>query len=70
MGAACILHELGIETDSSFRNSAAYIQNWLHALKDDPRMIISAAGRAEKAVKLILNVREDAGETADNAQAA
>lgn len=70
MGAACILHELGIETDSSFRNSAAYIQSWLHALKDDPRMIISAAGRAEKAVELILNIREDAGETADNAQAA
>ena len=34
------------------------------------QMIVSAAGKAEKAVKLILNVREDAGETADNAQAA
>ena len=70
MGAACILHELGIETDSSFRNSAAYIQSWLHALKDDPKMVVHAAGKAEKAVKLILNVREDAGETVGNAQAA
>lgn len=61
MGAACILHELGIETDSSFRNSAAYIQNWLHVLKDDPKMVVVAAGKAEKAVKLILNV-EQAGQ--------
>ena len=59
MGAACILHELGIETDSSFRNSAAYIQNWLHVLKDDPKMVVLAAGKAEKAVKLILNVEQD-----------
>lgn len=70
MGAACILHELGIETDSSFRNSAAYIQNWLHVLRDDPKMVVHAAGKAEKAVKLILNVQEDAGETMGNAQAA
>ena len=59
IGAATILNELGIETDSSFRNSAAYVQSWLHALKDDPKMIVSAAGKAEKAVKLILNVDQD-----------
>lgn len=58
MGAACILHELGIETPSSFKNSAAYIQSWLRALKDDKRLIISAAARAEKAVKMILNINE------------
>lgn len=55
IGSACILHELGIETPSSFRNSAAYIQSWLKALRNDKRMIIGAAARAEKAVKLILN---------------
>lgn len=58
MGAACILHELGIETPSSFKNSAAYIQSWLRALKNDKRLIISAAARAEKAVKLILNIND------------
>ena len=71
MGAACILHELGIETDSSFRNSAAYIQSWLHALKDDPKMVVHAAGKAEKAVKLILNVeqaeQDDEGHAAEQA---
>lgn len=71
MGAACILHELGIETDSSFRNSAAYVQNWLHVLKDDPKMVVVAAGKAEKAVKLILNVEQagqnDEGHAAEQA---
>ena len=63
IGSACILHEIGMETPSSFKNSAAYIQSWLRVLKDDKRMIISAAARAEKAVKMILNVQD--GKQAD-----
>ena len=55
IGAATILGTLGIETESSFANSAAYIDGWLHALKNDKKLIVSAAGRAEKAVRLILN---------------
>lgn len=58
IGAACILHQMGIETPDSLRNSAAYIQNWLKALKDDKRLIIGAASRAEKAVKRILNLND------------
>lgn len=54
IGSAALLNRLGIESDASFRNSAAYIQSWLKALKDDKRMIVSAAGRADKAVQLIL----------------
>ena len=38
----------------SFPNSAAYVQNWLKVLRDDKRFIVSAAGKAEKAVSLIL----------------
>ena len=56
IGAACILNDLGIETPATFKNSAAYIQNWLHALKNDKRLIVSAASRADKAVRLILNL--------------
>jgi antirestriction protein ArdC len=41
----------GLETANSFRNSAAYVQNWLKVLKDDKRFIVSAAGKAEKAVR-------------------
>ncbi len=62
IGACGILHELGLETAKSFRNNAAYIQSWLSALKNDKRMIVSAAGRAEKAIRLILGKQEDTEE--------
>lgn len=55
IGAAAILSRLQLRTDSSFRNSAAYIQSWLRVLKNDKKMIVSAAARAEKAVALIMN---------------
>ena len=55
IGAATLVNHVGIETSSSLRNNAAYLQNWLKVLKDDKRFIVSAAGRAEKAVNLILN---------------
>lgn len=55
IGAAALVNHVGLETTSSLRNNAAYLQNWLKVLKDDKRFIVSAAGRAEKAVNLILN---------------
>ena len=55
IGAATLVKHCGIETSSSFRNSAAYLQNWLQVLKNDKRFIVSAAGKAEKAVQFILN---------------
>ena len=59
IGACTIMHELGLETDKTFRNTAAYIQSWLKALQNDKRMIVSAAGKAEKAVNRIFE-RESA----------
>ena len=56
IGAAALVQHGGLETSSSFRNSAAYVQNWLKALRDDKRLIVSAAGQAEKACNLILNI--------------
>ena len=55
IGSAALVNHAGLETDKSFRNSAAYIQNWLQVLKNDKRFIVSAAGKADKAVELILN---------------
>ena len=55
IGAAALVNHVGLETPGSFRNSAAYVQSWLKALKDDRRLIVSAAGQAEKACNLILN---------------
>ena len=54
IGAAVILNKLNIETPNSFKNSTAYIQSWLKALRNDQKMIVSAASRAEKAVTLIM----------------
>jgi len=54
IGSAALVNHAGLETSSSFHNSAAYVQNWLTALKNDKRFIVSAAGRAEKAVNYIL----------------
>ena len=59
IGSASLLATLGIESESSLTASAAYIKNWLHALKNDKRMIVTAASRAEKAVKMILNIKEE-----------
>ena len=55
MGAASCMNYLGIETDKTFRNSAAYIANWLNALRNDKKLIVSAASKAEKAFTLILS---------------
>jgi antirestriction protein ArdC len=55
LGASALVSHCGIETPSSFQNNVAYIQNWLQALRNDKRLIVSAAGKAEKAIGLILN---------------
>ena len=55
IGSAMLCNRVGIEVEKAFRNSVAYIKGWLRALKDDPKMIVWAAGRAEKAAKFILN---------------
>ena len=54
IGASALVNHAGLETSTSFRNSAAYIQSWLKVLRDDKRFIVSASGKAEKAVNLIL----------------
>ena len=54
IGAASLTNYCGIETAKSFRNSAAYLQSWMQALRNDPTMIIAAAGKAEKAFYYIV----------------
>jgi len=52
--AASILNELGLESGNTFRNSAAYVKSWSEHIKNDPMMFVTACGKAEKAVDLIL----------------
>lgn len=54
LGSTAILNIIGVETKDSFRNSAAYIQNWLSVLRNDVKFVVSASSKAEKAVKYIL----------------
>ena len=54
--AAALMNTLGIENDHSIQNSSAYICGWLKALQNDRRLIVQAAGQAEKAVNMILNM--------------
>lgn len=58
IGAAAILHYFGIETSNTFKNNAAYIDSWLRALRNDKRLIVSAAGKADKAFNLIVQDEE------------
>lgn len=55
LGSASLMNMLGLETKKTIRNNAAYIQSWIRVFKNDPRFIVSAAGKAEKAVKFILD---------------
>ena len=64
IGAATSLMMLGIDTDKSMLDSASYIKSWLRFLKDDPKMVVSAAGKAEKAVDMIWNIKHEAKQEA------
>lgn len=55
MGAAFMVNTLGLDCEKAFNNSVAYIQSWLRALKNDTKMLVIAATKAEAAVKYILN---------------
>lgn len=59
IGSANLMNILGLETDGTFNNSASYIDNWLHVLKNDKKMIVSASSKAEKATEYILSFSED-----------
>jgi antirestriction protein ArdC len=54
MGACFLANKTGIETKVE-ENQVAYIQSWLKKLKNDKRLIISAAATAQKAVDYILD---------------
>ena len=58
IGSASLMATLGLESSGTLGASAAYCGAWLKALKNDKRMIVKAASKAEKAVKMILNVKE------------
>ena len=59
IGAAQLCSRSGVETTTTLRNSAAYLQSWMNEFKNDPKMFVSGASKAEKAVRFILGERPD-----------
>src|SRR5262245_50938590 len=56
MGAAFLCGHAGI-VERTIENSAAYVSSWLERLRNDVRLVVTAAAQAQKAADLILNVQ-------------
>lgn len=52
LGSAMLCGVCGI-APATIENSAAYLKSWIHALKSDSRLIVSAASQAQKAADYI-----------------
>jgi len=58
IGCVTILHTLGV--DIEFENHATYIAGWLKPLKNDPKFLIDAISKADKAIERVLGkVKEE-----------
>lgn len=69
LGSAFLRAACGIEHTPALENSAAYLQSWLDALKNDRRMLVFAAAQAQKAADFILGrAQEDEAEEKDSAE--
>jgi antirestriction protein ArdC len=68
IGAAFLCAKASI--DNTFENSVAYSQTWAKTLQNDPKMIIHAAARAQKAVDWIQGKRAEVRDEAVNLKAA
>lgn len=60
MGAAFVCGHVGIEA-TTIDNAAAYIDHWLQQLREDKRMIVRTAAKAQKAADFILDQRNGSG---------
>ena len=54
IGASMLVSYAGIQTEDTDRNTAAYINGWISKLEEDPKLIIGASGKAQKAVDYII----------------
>lgn len=54
LAAAMLSGTCGIDTESTIKNNAAYINSWLRVLKNDVRLVVKASSQAQKAADYIL----------------
>lgn len=57
--AAFVMAEKSIETPNTVENMAAYIAGWKSRIKEDPKVLVVAAGRGEKAAQYFLGTAEE-----------
>lgn len=55
LGGCFMCSELGLPTADNLANHAAYLKNWLAAMKGDPKFIFRASTQASKAVDYLLS---------------
>jgi antirestriction protein ArdC len=58
-GASFLCAVSGIEREDTIENTAAYIAGWKKKLKDDPKLVVYAASRAQKAADFVMDANED-----------
>jgi antirestriction protein ArdC len=60
MGASYLCGVCGI-ANATLDTSAAYLQSWMEVLRHDPKMLVQAAGQAQKAADYIQNLPPEVG---------
>lgn len=63
MGSAFLCAFGEISNPETLQNSAAYCANWLQKLRNDPRLIVTAAAQAQKAADYIRHVEHETEES-------
>lgn len=56
IGAAFLISHCHMESNKAFKNTVAYIQSWRNTIAKDNKLIVTAAAKAERAAKYILNI--------------
>lgn len=59
MTSAMLCATAGISTPKLEENTAAYVKSWIGRLSDDPKLVVTAAGAAQKAADYILGTNSE-----------
>ena len=59
LSSTIVLGMLGLDKPSIVEHQASYLASWIRTIKEDPQALVWAAGRADKAVDLILGTEKE-----------
>lgn len=59
LAAAMLCGTCGLDVPERVEQSAAYVKSWLRHLQNDPKMVISAGARAQRAADYIRNISRE-----------